>query len=138
MMDDATRALIVDLFSPLIGAASLGVMAWALSKLPGPMRDALAAAIPAMTSATHARDVAVLVGTMARRATAEVANHGTPAPTAAEVVEYTQRVRGDLMQKMGVSDEGMQTMAAAAIAVAEKVAAPDAVVVPVVVDPTRP
>lgn len=137
-MDDTTRIMITELLAPIVTAVSLAVGAWALSKLPGPMRDALAAAIPAMTSATHARDVAALVGTMARRATSEVADGRTPPPTAAEIVAYTERVRGSLIAKMHMSDEGLATMAGAAIAVAEKVAAPDAVVVPVVVDPTRP
>jgi len=130
-MDDTTRQLITDLLSPIVAAVALGISGWIATKLPGPVRDAL-------TSAVHARDMTALVGTMARRAQAEVADHKTPPPTAADLVEYTQRVRGALMAKMDLNPEGLETMARSAIAVAEKVTAPDAVVVPVVVDPTRP
>lgn len=130
-MDDATLALIRELLTPIVTAIAAAIGLWTASRMPGPVRDAL-------TSAVHARDMAILTATMARRATAEIADHKTPAPTAAELVAYVERVRGDLMAKMQVNPEGLQTMAAAAIAVAEKVAAPEAAIPIVVVDPTRP
>jgi hypothetical protein len=126
-MDDFIRLLVNDVLSPLLIAVLSAGAAWVVTKLPGPLRDNL-------QSATHARDMAQLVSTMARRATAEIADHTTPPPTPADIVAYSGRVRGDLMSKMDLNPEGLATMASAAIATAAAVpvvnALADALAVP--------
>jgi hypothetical protein len=126
-LSHALTQLLVAIVTAITGVVGL----WVASKMPGPVRDAL-------TSGTHARDMALLVATMARRATSEIADHRTPPPTSAEIVAYSERVRGDLMAKMDINAEGLTTMANAAIAnatVVPVVAALAEVLAPVVLPP---
>lgn len=130
-MDALVKDIVETVISPMLVALCMAFATWAVSKVPGPIKDFLYSAI-------HQRDVQTLVGAMARRATAEVGDHRTPAPVAADVVRYIETVLPGLLAKMQIPEVALNTMASAAIVTAEKVAAPDAVVVPVVVDPTRP
>src|SRR4051794_19542433 len=107
MDGEITRAL-VDVLTPLVTALAVAASGWLMSKLPGPLRDV-------MTANVHQKDVARLVEAMQRRAVAEIANHTTAPPTPAEIIAYVKRVRGDLLKKMGVEPEALDTMAQAAI-----------------------
>lgn len=118
------EALLTNLVVPLLTSLSVALGGWLLLKIPGPARRAVEASATKSEADTHARDVAVLVGAMGRKAMADVADHRTPAPTAAEIVEYMQRIRPDLIEKMNPAPEALQTMAQAAIAVAEVATAP--------------
>ena len=111
-------ALLEHLVVPILTSLSVAFGGWLLLKVPGPARRAVEATATAAEADTHARDVAVLVGAMGRRAMAEVADHRTPAPTAADIVEYMQRIRPDLLEKMNPAPEALATMAQAAIATA--------------------
>jgi hypothetical protein len=82
---------------------------WLVTKLPGPIRDAL-------QSGTHARDVALIVDAMARRA---LATHvkGTSLSVAGPDLEgYVRRSLPDVVEKLRPSGEALKTMAAAAMA----------------------
>lgn len=82
---------------------------------------------------THALDVAALVNAMQRKAVADVGTSATPAPTPADIVAYLERIRPDLLAKMQVQPEALETMAQAAIVSAEV-----AMAAPVVVAPAAP
>lgn len=110
-MDAEIARALIDVVTPLVSALAVAAGGWLLSKMPGPLRDV-------MTANVHAKDVAVLVGAMQRRAMAEVADHRTPPPTAADLVAYLERIRPDLLQKMQVAPEALSTMAQSAIATA--------------------
>jgi hypothetical protein len=119
---EITRAL-VELLTPLVTAAATALGLWAASKLPGPARELLEANV-------HRQDIQRLVEAMQRRALAEVANHATPPPSPAEIIDYLGRVRGDLLRKMDVAPEALATMAQAAIATATIATTAPAVVAP--------
>jgi hypothetical protein len=123
-MTGGVTAAVVELLTPIVTAIAAAIGLWAASKLPGPVRTALEANV-------HARDVAALVGAMQRRAMAEVANHETPPPTAAEIVEYMRRIKPDLLDKLGSAPEALETMAASALATAQVATASPVAVLPV-------
>jgi ATP phosphoribosyltransferase regulatory subunit HisZ len=123
-MDELIQALVTDVLSPLLIAALSACTAWAVTKLPGPLRDLLTASI-------HQKDLAALTGALQRKALAEVANHLTPPPTPTEMIAYLERVRGDLVKKMAVEPEALKAMAEAAIATANATVAAPVVAVPV-------
>jgi hypothetical protein len=125
------EALLTNLVVPLLTSLSVALGGWLLLKIPGPARRAVEATATKAEADTHARDLQVLVGALQRRATAEVADHRTPAPTAAELVEYLQRIKPDLLEKMAPTPEGLATMAQAAIATAEVALTAPVVVAPV-------
>jgi hypothetical protein len=81
---------------------------WVVTRLPGPARDALQATV-------HAKDVQLLLGAMERRALA-VAPLGSPVSgAAADVAQYARDAVPEVVAKLGVSPNAMQTMAAAAL-----------------------
>jgi hypothetical protein len=120
-MEELNSAIIAALV-PVLTGIGLAIGGWILSKLPGPARELLEASV-------HSKDMAALVGTLQRRAMAEVANHLTPTPTAADLIAYAERVRPALLTKMSVEPEALATMAEAAIATATVATTAPAVVV---------
>jgi hypothetical protein len=123
-MDAEIAKALVDVMMPVVTALAVAFGGWIVSKMPGPLRDV-------MTANVHAKDVAVLVGALQRRAMAEVTNHHTPAPTAEDLVAYLERIRPDLLAKMQVAPEALATMAQSAIA-----SATVAIAAPVSVSPS--
>lgn len=122
MEGEIARAL-AEVIAPVITALAVAVGGWLVSKLPGPARELLEANV-------HRQDVQRLVEAMQRRAVAEVANHATPAPTPQDILAYVERVRGDLLAKMKVAPEALETMATAAIATAAAATAAPVLVAP--------
>ena len=116
-MDPEIARAIADVLMPIVTALAVAAGGWIASRLPGPLRDV-------MTAAVHARDVARLAEAMQRKAVAAVADHATPPPTPQEIIAYVERVRGDLLRKMQPDPEALQTMAQAAIATAESTTSP--------------
>lgn len=131
-MSPELASALTEILTPVLTALAVAVGGWIVSKLPGPVREALQANI-------HAKDVAVLVGAMQRRAMAEVADPRTPQPTAADVVAYIERIRPDLLTKLQVQPEALETMAQAAIATATVAATAPVIVAPpdVLIPPER-
>lgn len=110
-MDPEIARALVDVCMPVVTALAVAAGGWIASRLPGPLRDV-------MTANVHQKDVARLVEAMQRKAVAEVANHLTPPPSPVDIIAYVERVRGDLLAKMQIKPEALQTMAEAAIATA--------------------
>jgi hypothetical protein len=131
-MDPETVRILVDAATPLVTALAVALGGWIVSKLPGPLRDV-------MTAQVYSKDVAALVGAMSRKALAEVADHRTPPPTAADVVAYMERVKPQLLAKMQIEPEALATMAQSAIASAEVAMTAPVVVAPpdVLIPPAR-
>lgn len=117
-------ALLEHLVVPVLTSLSVAFGGWLLLKVPGPARRAVEASATKSEADTYARDLAVLVGAMQRKALADVADQHTPSPTAAEIVGYMRRIKPDLLEKMAPSEEGLQTMASAALAAANVAVAP--------------
>lgn len=116
MMESLLAALTEYLAVPLIVAAG----AWLVTKIPGPARDFL-------QSGTHQRDMALLLGAMARRATAALVGPGGPQSVPAAVKDVVGYVAAELpqtMAKLKPSPEALSTMAQAAIAEAVAAAKP--------------
>lgn len=130
MAEEITGAVVQNLLVPVLAAIAAAIVGL-IGYVGAAARRALDAIATKAQASTHAMDVQVLVGAMGRKAIAEVADHRTPAPTAAEIVEYMQRIRPDLLEKMQVQPEGLETMARAAIAAAEVATAAPVVVAPV-------
>jgi glucose-6-phosphate dehydrogenase assembly protein OpcA len=126
-MDPELAKALAEVLVQIATALAVAVGGWLASRLPGPLRQVMEANV-------HRQDVQRLVEAMQRRALAEVATHTTPPPTPEEIVAYVERVRGDLLRKMNVAPEALQTMATAAIATAEVAAKAPVVVAPVVAD----
>ena len=123
-------AMLEHLVVPILTSISVAFGGWLLLKVPGPARRAVEATATKAEADTYARDLAILVGAMGRKALADVADHRTPVPTAAELVEYMRRIKPDLLEKMAPSPEGLDTMARAAIAAAEVTATAPVVAAP--------
>lgn len=112
---DYTPLLLV-LFEQIVvpaAAALLGALgAWAATKLPGPLRDWL-------QSATHGRDMELLVGALGRGALSVarevLAGRATAADAADRVAGYARENLPAVVAKLRPSDEALRTMAAAAV-----------------------
>lgn len=123
-------AVLEHLIVPILTSLSVAFGGWLLLKVPGPAKRAVEATATKAEADTYARDIAALVGMLQRRALAEVADPASPAPTPAGLVDYATRVKPDLLEKMSLKPEGLETMAASAIASATVVTAPPVVVAP--------
>jgi hypothetical protein len=110
-MDDELARALVDVLAPLATGIAVAIGGWIISKLPGPFRDVL-------TANVHGQDMARLVGAMQRRAMAQVSEHNLIAPTPLELIEYIERVRPDLLKKMQIVPEALNTIAQSAIVTA--------------------
>ncbi len=119
MSEQLLKALIENLLIPVFAALSV----WIVTKIPGPARRALDATAERAEAETHARDLALVASILAKRAVVEVANHATPPPTADQLLAYLERIKPDLMAKLGQAPEQLATTAEAAIVTAS-VAAP--------------
>jgi hypothetical protein len=91
----------------------LGLVGWGVTKLPGPLRDALG-------SAVHQRDLALVVGAAARRAQAQRVPDVPTGQGPEDIVAYLKAELPDLIAKMGATDRFLQTTAGAAIETAAK------------------
>jgi hypothetical protein len=113
-----TETVVQTLLVPVLTALAAAVVGL-IGYLGAAAKRALDAIATRAQASTHAMDVQVLVDVLGRKAVAEVADHRTPAPTAAELIEYLARVKPDLLAKMQPTPEGLETMARASIAKAE-------------------
>jgi hypothetical protein len=90
----------------------LAVGGWIVTKLPGPVRDALQASV-------HSKDMALLLGALTRGAVAaykdyEVGKIQSPGAAIQAVVTYVLTSIPDTVAKLGPSREVLTTMAHAA------------------------
>jgi hypothetical protein len=108
LMDDLTQAVIREVVVPLFVALISALAAWLVTKLPGPLRDWLA-------SGTHKRDLELILGAAARRATAVAAGHVTTATPTNDVMSYIRLALPDVVAKLAPSEDALQTIAAAAV-----------------------
>lgn len=111
-MDDITRALLQDVLVPVISSLLVALGGWVLTKLPGPLRDAL-------TANVHAKDVNLVVNAMARRAVVIATGQVATALPAQDVISYTRAALPNVTAKLGLSDLALETMAKAALAHAQ-------------------
>jgi hypothetical protein len=115
------EALLLQLVVPLATALILALCTYLLSRLPGPIQAAL-------SSATHKRDMELLLGAMLRAALAYLTrpNTGAPLPRFAvdEVVAYAKSNLPDTIRKLAPSDDTLRTMAEAIVAEAAAKLAP--------------
>lgn len=105
MTETLIAALVQYLAVPLIVAAG----AWLVTKLPGPAREFL-------ESGVHKRDIELLLGAMARRATAAIGGMQAAPATVADVIGYAATELPATLRKLDPSPDALATMAAAAIA----------------------
>ena len=89
---------------PLLVAAG----AWLVTKLPGPVRDWL-------NSGTHQRDMALVLGALARGALAAKASGFSNVAAADEAVTYVRQNLPDTLAKMAPTVDTLRTMALAAV-----------------------
>jgi hypothetical protein len=124
-----TETVVQTLLVPVLTALAAAVVGL-IGYLGAAAKRALDAIATRAQASTHAMDVQVLVDVLGRKALAEVADHRTPAPSAAELIEYLARVKPDLLAKMQPSEEGLAVMARSAIAKAEVALTTPTVVAP--------
>lgn len=107
-MNAVFELLISQVAVPLLlaGAAALG--GWLMTLLPGPLKNWL-------QSGTHERDVALVVGAMARRALAISAGAVNTVTPAADVTRYVRAALPETIAKLAPSDDALTTMAMAAL-----------------------
>lgn len=106
-MAEVLDALLAHILIPLLVAALPLLGAWLLTLLPGPVRNWL-------QSATHQRDVELVMGVMVRRALASTARGAIPGGVP-DVIAYVQHNLPETIAKLAPSDDALRTMAAAAI-----------------------
>lgn len=88
--------------------------AWLVSRLPGPVRDFL-------TSGTHQRDMQLLLGALARRASASVMGPDSGSTVSSlhvlrsDLIAYARDALPETIAKLGPSAAALETMATAAI-----------------------
>ena len=121
LQDPVVAALLRDVVGPILLGMFLSAGAWIVSKMPGPIKDAL-------YSATHARDVKLLSDALSNRAKAETVNPATPPPSTDDLIRYAEAVLPGLLAKMALPQVSLETMAAASIAKAEAELSPVAVI----------
>lgn len=107
-MNAVLELLISQVAVPLLLAAGAAAGGWIVTQLPGPLRNWLA-------SGTHERDVALVVGAMARRALAISAGAVNTTTPAADVTNYVRAALPETIRKLAPSDEALTTMATAAL-----------------------
>jgi hypothetical protein len=122
------QAVLMNLVVPLVTALVIAGCTYLVSRLPGPIQAAL-------SSATHKRDLELVVGAMARKAMEQVVSGGAvsaiPAVMAGEVVAYAQANLPGTLAKLAPDAATLQTMATAAVGEAmAKLAPAVAAVVP--------
>lgn len=105
MTETLIAALVQYLAVPLIVAAG----AWLVTKIPGPAREFLEANI-------HRRDMELILGAMARRATAAIGGMQAAPATVADVIGYVAAELPDTVRKLNPSPTALSVMAGAAIA----------------------
>lgn len=106
-MDDAIAVALANLLVPILIALLTPVVLWFVSLLPGPARAYL-------QSATHQRDIELLVGAMTRRALAQVTGVKTATATQ-DLVAYARAHLPDTVAKLKPTDEALTTIAMAAL-----------------------
>ena len=111
-MQPVIDALVQSVLVPLALGIIAALSGWALTKLPGPLRDALKASAAASTSQERVQDVGRLVSAMGRAA-AEGARVGDT--STASVVAYAEREAHELISKVGSTVGTLQAMAGAAV-----------------------
>lgn len=97
-----------ELLAPVIMALLTAAAGWLVTQLPGPLRSWLA-------SATHQRDIELLLGAMARRAMATAADRPGLSPTPADVVAYARTHLPETLSKLNPDEGALLTMAMAAL-----------------------
>lgn len=110
-------SIVAEAIASIILALAGAVAAWVVARLPGPIRDALG-------SATHQRDMQLILGAMARRAAAVIGGGVAVSTPVADVVAYTREALPEVVAKLGPSEEALRTIALAALARARAEAAP--------------
>lgn len=107
-MESATDILVQQVLVPVILATAAALGAWVVSKLPGPIRDAL-------TSAAHAHDVALIGAAIERRAAAITAGAIRPTSAPTDIATYVRRALPDTLDRVQPTDEALRTMSVAAL-----------------------
>jgi hypothetical protein len=111
-MDEVVPILISQIIVPVLTALSVAAGGWIAARLPGPIKDSLYSAI-------HKRDVEQLLGAMARRAVAQVSPEVATGHGTGDVISYVRTELPVLVNKMGLSDQVLQTLAGAALTKAQ-------------------
>jgi len=122
-MEDLTTLLLQQVVVPVLSSVLIALGGWVLTKLPGPLRDALQANV-------HAQDVKIIVDAAARRAAAIAAGHVTTASPVLDVMAYVRTAAPQVVAKVNPAEEALRTIAASAVASARNdVKAYDAITV---------
>jgi hypothetical protein len=121
---EIVRLLVEQIVVPVLTALAVAAGGWIASRMPGPIKDSL-------YSAVHKRDVEQLLGAMARRAVAQVSPEVATGHGTGDVISYVRTELPVLVNKMGLSDQVLQTLAGAALAKAQAELAPVQTAAPV-------
>lgn len=113
-MEELVRSFIDVVVTPLLLAGATAAGGWVVTRLPGPLQAWL-------TSGTHARDVALIAGAMARRALAQQAGAVKTASGPLDLASYVRTTLPEVLQKVQPTETALATMAAAAIVQASSV-----------------
>jgi hypothetical protein len=111
-MDNEIAQLLVQALTPVITALAVAAGSWLVSRVPGPLKDALYANV-------HAKDVKVLIDAMERRALAQVSPEVATGHGPGDLISYVRTELPVLVNKMGLSDQVLQTVAGAALTKAQ-------------------
>jgi hypothetical protein len=116
---EVLRQVASEFAAPVLVMAATGLGGWVLTLLPGPLRTWL-------QSATHQRDVALVLGAMTRRALAIQSGAVATASPPLDLAAYARQALPEVLAKLAPTDETLRTMALAAMAQAQQQQAPSA------------
>jgi hypothetical protein len=108
VMDDVTTILLQQVVVPVLTSVLIAFGGWAVTKLPGPLRDALQANV-------HAKDVKIIMDAAMNRAAALAAGHGSTASPVDDVIAYIRHSAPGVVAKLAPTDEALRTIAVAKI-----------------------
>jgi hypothetical protein len=109
---EIVRLLVEQIVVPVLTALAVAAGGWLVSRMPGPVKDALYANV-------HEKDVRLLLGAMTRRAVAQVSPEVPTGQGTGDLISYVKAELPVLVNKMGLSDQALQTVAAAALTKAQ-------------------
>jgi hypothetical protein len=107
-MDDVTTILLQQLVVPVLSSVLIAFGGWLVTKLPGPLRDALQANV-------HAKDVKIIMDAAMNRAAAIAAGHSTSATPVEDVIDYIRKSAPGTVAKLAPTEDALRTIAAAKI-----------------------